>query len=254
MEQVRKPFQGVINIIRFNWHFYFLSGLVLFSLLFTNGFLNRDYAFYLYFLAFLINTSIIVSLIISFYVYDLSPLYSFSWLDKLNIVPGKKIINIHAGFDETSATINKKYPSSELSVYDFYDPEKHTEVSIKRARKVYPPFQGTQVISTSGVPLANDSVDNIFFILSAHEIRDQTERDYFFNALSRVIKPSGKLVVTEHLRDWPNFLAYNIGFFHFLPKSSWCKTFQSANLKICNEIKITPFITTFILEKNATSS
>ncbi len=38
----------------------------------------------------------------------------------------------------------------------------------------------------------------------------------FFNELNRVLKPNGQIVVTEHLRDLNNFLAYNIGFFHFL--------------------------------------
>ena len=29
MEIVRKPFQGVRNVVRFNWHFYFLIALCL---------------------------------------------------------------------------------------------------------------------------------------------------------------------------------------------------------------------------------
>lgn len=87
-------------------------------------------------------------------------------------------------------------------------------------------------------------------ILSAHEIRNEIERIELFKELNRVIKLNGQIYVTEHLRDFPNFLAYNIGFFHFHTKSSWLKTFNDANLKIRQEIKLTPFISTFILYKN----
>jgi SAM-dependent methyltransferase len=254
MEPIRKPFQGVTNIIRFNWHFYFLSGLLILLLFIISISLSWQYAFYLYFLSALILATIAISLLVSFYVYDLSHLYSFSWLDELKLAAGSKCINIHAGFDETSALLNTKYPASDLLVFDFYNPEKHTEVSIRRARKAYPSFPDTQVISTTDVPLNDDCADIIFLILSAHEIRDDTERVNFFKALGRAVKPSGKLVVTEHLRDWPNFLAYNIGFFHFLSRSTWHETFKNASLKVCNEIKITPFITTFILERNGASS
>jgi hypothetical protein len=66
--------------------------------------------------------------------------------------------------------------------------------------------------------------------------------------MKRVLKLNGKIIVTEHLRDFPNFLAYTIGFFHFHSKKTWKKTFQEADLKVSEEIKITPFLTTFILE------
>jgi hypothetical protein len=49
-------------------------------------------------------------------------------------------------------------------------------------------------------------------------------------------------------------MAYNFGFFHFHSKNTWLKTFHRSGLTITNEIKITPFITTFILDKNGTAS
>ena len=131
---------------------------------------------------------------------------------------------------------------------DFYNPETHTEVSIKRARKAYPPSSNTLKTSTSILNLADNSVDKVFITLSAHEIRNENERVVFFKEVARILKPKGQIFVTEHLRDTVNFLAYNIGFFHFLSKSSWHQTFQSSNLSIRKEVKITPFITTFILE------
>jgi hypothetical protein len=50
------------------------------------------------------------------------------------------------------------------------------------------------------------------------------------------------------LRDIPNFLAYTIGFLHFISLSSWLKNFQEADLLLSQKIHITPFITIFVLQ------
>jgi len=248
MEQIRKPFQGVFNIIRFNWHFYVLSIAFLLGLFILNNYVPAK--FHLYFLLFFFLTlaTTLISLLVSYYVYDLSDLYKFNWLtdnqEKISI------ININAGFDETSTLLQAKFKNAALTVLDFYDPAKHTEVSIKRARKAYPAYPGTRITTTDKLELQSNSADKIFVTLSAHEIRDPNERVIFFKELHRVIKPGGQIFVTEHLRDTANFLAYNIGFFHFLSKPSWYKVFKLSNLQIRSEQKITPFISTFTLEKH----
>ena len=62
-----------------------------------------------------------MSLLVSWYVYDLSNLYKLSWLFPNN--DNIKIVNIHAGFDETSVLLSAKFPNAELIVFDFYDQE-----------------------------------------------------------------------------------------------------------------------------------
>jgi ubiquinone/menaquinone biosynthesis C-methylase UbiE len=253
MEPVRTPFQGVTNIIRFNWHFYLLSALFLASLLFIDIYFLQQYAVAVNGLIFLAITVMATSLAVSWYVYDLSNIYTFKWLDDLNNKPAK-VVNINAGFDEISHLLKARHPTGELVVLDFYDEKKHTEISIKRARKAYLPFSGTIPVSTSVIPLADNDADEIYVVFAAHEIRDNEERISFFKELCRVIKPSGNIIVTEHLRDLPNFLAYNIGFLHFVPKKTWHNTFKHAGLNISKVLKITPFVTTFILTKNGTTS
>lgn len=248
MEINRKPLQGVRNIICFNWHFYVLAACVILLLLLLRPLLNLNLQLHTYILCTLVFSSITLSLLASFYVYDLSNLYQLNWIDKDGI--DQNIINIHSGFDETSSLLTHAFPKATLSVFDFYDPFKHTEVSIKRARKAYPAFPGTQTISTNHIPIINASVDKIVLTLSAHEIRDKAERIRFFKELFRILKPTGKIYVTEHLLDLPNFVVYNIGFFHFYSKNTWRETFLKASLLVTQEIKTTPFISTFILIKN----
>jgi len=252
---MRKPFQGVWNIIRFNWHFYLISATVVGLLLFVSRLgVNEMIIITAYGITAIIIGLNLVSLLISWYIYDRSNLYSFAWLNRFEGHSKQKVLNINAGFDETSSLLKNRFPEAELSVFDFYDANKHTEVSIKRARKAYPPFAGTVRITTESLPLKNDSIDTIFCMLSAHEIRHQNEREIFFGELARVLKPSGRIIVTEHLRDLPNFLAYTIGFFHFHSRKSWLSTFRAAHLELRHEIKITPFISSFILKKYGTTS
>jgi SAM-dependent methyltransferase len=248
MEKMRKPFQGLLNIVRFNWHFYVFAFVLLGSLLFAINFLEKPLQPFLLIICILAAASTIVSLLVSWYVYDLSGLYHFKWLNPR--ITDSTIVNINAGFDETSALLKTKFNNAELIVLDFYDPIKHTEVSIKRARKAYPPFPGTLQVETSDLKLLSNSAAKIFVILSAHEIRDVNERVVFFEELKRVLQPTGQIYVIEHLRDVPNFLAYNIGFLHFHSKSSWLKTFQESGLYLIDELKLTSFISIFILDKN----
>jgi ubiquinone/menaquinone biosynthesis C-methylase UbiE len=252
MEPMRKPFQGVSNIVRFNWHYYVFSVMAVVCLLLANNRLSSAPHVTIIFFVWLIIIATLISLSVSFFIYDISPLYKLSWLNSLTV--GREIVNINAGFDETSSLLKEKFRNTDLKVLDFYDPIKHTEVSIKRARKAYPPFPDTQHTSTTRLPLQNNSADDIFAILSAHEIRKDEERVFFFRELNRILRINGQVIVTEHLRDTANFLAYNIGFFHFHSKATWLKTFRSAGFSVAKEIKITPFITTFILSKNGTAS
>ena len=250
MEIKRKPFQGVINIIRFNWHFYLGGAIIVCLYVLFKQTLPASIERIFYYLITLACLGIANSLLISYYIYDLSNLYQLTWLP---IKTPSKILNINAGFDETSLIIQSKYPDAELTVCDFYDPIKHTEISIARARKAYPPYPNTIQISSHQLPFVDNTFDLVTIIFAAHEIRNDEERILFFKELSRILKSSGKIMVTEHLRDFNNFLAYNIGCFHFLPKSAWFNTFKEANLEVQMEMKSTVFISTFILQKNGNS-
>jgi hypothetical protein len=261
----RKPLQGVSNIVKFNWHFYVLALAVILGLVLVNQFVSPNTGLFnlLSWLAIsFVLASTIISLLASFYIYDVSNLYQLYWIDLLEVLPQHpsqitqkidsktaNIVNINAGFDETSALIAHKYREANLQVFDFYNPQTHTEISIERARKAYPPYPNTQLISTKALPLQNNTVDLFCNILAAHEIRNTAERIAFFEQQKQKIRAEGKIIVVEHLRDLPNFLAYQIGFLHFYSKKTWLQTFESAGLEVCKEIKLTPFLSVFVLGK-----
>ena len=106
MEIKRKSFQGVLNILSFNRHFY-VFGLVALTLIITSHILFSwsNILYSIIFLSFIYG--LIMPLIVSAYVYDFSGYYNFKWLKNLNIIDSKdnQILNINAGFDETSFII-----------------------------------------------------------------------------------------------------------------------------------------------------
>ncbi len=246
MEIKRRPFQGVLNILSFNRHFYVLGFLAL-ALLIGSIFIF-DWPSGLYWLVILaFGYGLIMPLIVSAYVYDFSGFYNFDWLSKMKLedTNEKLNLNINAGFDETSFIIEKILPHSKLQVYDFYNAEKHTEPAIIRARKVSWVYPNNQPINTNLIPLADNSVDNIFLLSAAHEIRKQEEKVIFLKECRRVCKPTGNVIMVEHLRDFPNFAAFTIGFTHFFSNTTWKKAFTAAGFTSIEEKKFTPFMSIF---------
>ena len=250
----RSLLQGALNIIRFNWHFYVFALLVFVLLFWAMEQVAPPYRIGLQIVLLAAVLTTMISLLVSFYIYDVSELYALTWLERCLSVEPASIANINAGFDETSMLLQQKFPQATLVVFDFYDPQQHTEISIKRARKAYPPHPNTQPVTTAHLPLAADSLDAAFAILAAHEIRDHQERARFFAELRRIIKPAGQILVVEHLQDVANFFAYNIGFRHFHRPAVWRDTFAQAGLHLQQEQKITPFISVFVLKKNGTAA
>lgn len=247
MELKRRTFQGISNIILFNRHFYILAAVILISLSILTQFFSHSWQLASLVVIILIGSTLFLSILISFYVYDLSDLYQLKWLpEKIN----GDILNITAGFDESSDIIKSGKQYNKLITCDFFDPRKHTEKSILRARKAYPLQQNSIRVSTNKLPFPDNSFECCHAFLSAHEIRDNKERNIFFKELNRITKSNGQIFITEHLRDFPNFIAYTLGFFHFHSKSTWLRNFKESHLKVIREIKTTPFITTFILEKD----
>ena len=250
MEIKRRKFQGVLNILSFNRHFYVYGLAILFAISGSLWIIQwPPYLYEITLIAFIYGLT--MPLIISAYVYDFSGYYNFNWLEKMNLINNNKIniVNINAGFDETSFIIKSKYPNGDLKVYDFYDQKRHTEPAIIRARKVSLTYPNTQQIAANKIPLETNTIDLVFLLSAAHEIRSHQEKVVFLKECNRICKKDGKIIMVEHLRDFPNFLAFTIGVPHFFSKAAWKKAFLAANIDRFNEIKFTPFMSIFTGEQ-----
>jgi SAM-dependent methyltransferase len=246
MEIERRKFQGVLNILSFNRHFYVI-GLGVIAVLLASRLIIPwpDRFFWLIMTAFLYG--FFMPLIVSAYVYDFSGYYHLDWLK--DIIPNDKkvklALNINAGFDETSFIIKDKFAQADLKVFDFYDAKRHTEPAIKRARRVSLVYPDTQSIAFNFIPLKDGSVDIVFLLSAVHEIRSHEEKVKFLKECHRLCKPDGQVIMVEHLRDFPNFLAFTVGFTHFFSYTVWKSAFERAGFSSFQETKFTPFMSIF---------
>jgi len=250
VEIKRRKFQGVLNILSFNRHFYIYGLITLFFIILSHMLFNwSNLAFWIVVISFLYG--FVMPLIVSAYVYDFSGYYSLKWLNGFKFLDSdsNQIININAGFDETSFLIKNLFPLSDLKVFDFYNARQHTEPAIKRARKVSLTYPGTKQIESNSIPLKDNSIDMIFLLSAAHEIRSFEEKVQFLKECHRLCKPNGKVIMIEHLRDFPNFLAFSIGFTHFFSKKLWNRAFSKAGFSSCKETKFTPFMSIFTYQR-----
>ena len=241
----RAPYQGVIQILSYNRVFYAATAACIASAmvgaLFADGLLRLG-----------ILTAVVtalgwtvVSLAVSHYVYDRSPLYGLSWL----ALRPKVWANIHAGLDETSETLQARLPGSESFIWDVFDAEQMTEPSIAQARAC-PRSAGSRAASWRNLPVKTETLDAVFLMFVAHEFRRADARHGFFREVARVLKNGGSVLVLEHLRDLPNFLAYGPGFFHFQSRATWEAAFQAAELTLRSDQRITRFVHAFELAKS----
>lgn len=161
--------------------------------------------------------------------------------------PGNGIVlNINAGFDETSQLLKERFKECTLHSLDFYDEETYGTLD-RRARQNARGPAAAMPIAASHIPFESSTVDRVLCFLSLHEVRDPHERLLFLAEMHRVLKPEGRLLVTEHLRDGANFLAFNFGFLHFHARSTWVTAFRGCGFILEKEVKTTPFISTFVL-------
>ena len=248
MAPVRHPLQGTRNVLRFNWPFYvgaaagalLAEGAVRLAPKPSKPLLRAGQC--------LGVAAALASVTATYWVYDASGYYQLRWLGEALRASGferdraLRVVNLNAGFDELTEHLRWRYPAAEVVPVDFYDPTRHTERSIARARRAYPAPVETVTLADptdlERLPLA----DLILAALSAHEVRDESERVTFFSALGRCLEPGGRIVLVEHLRDVPNALAYTLGVGHFHSRATWQRTFSAAGLRVLDERRHTPFL------------
>ncbi|HMF74812.1 MAG TPA: class I SAM-dependent methyltransferase [Bryobacteraceae bacterium] len=240
----RDKYQGVRQIFAYNQTFYLgtlaaLSGVL--AIVFWLPPLLKTIAIF-----FLVGTTFwtLSSLAVSHWIYDRSPLYSLDWLAILPCT----WLNVHAGLDEMTALFRMKFPAASYRVFDIFDATEMTEPSIARVRALS--GDTGQRASWKQLPASGDAFEAIFLPFVAHEFRRTQARNIFFRELARVLAPEGKIILVEHLRDLPNFLAFGPGFLHFQSRRAWAAAFRVANLRVTQEFSITPFVRVFEIERN----
>jgi SAM-dependent methyltransferase len=245
---VRRPYQGVAQILVFNWRMYAGTaaavGLALAAWPLAGLWIRAAM------LTFVVPAAfwIVASISVSYYVYDRSGLYDFSWLHHGLAATPRRWINIHAGLDETSELLNEVFAGAEGTTVDIFDEGTMTEVSIHEARKR---TRSTTAIKAryNALPFEDARFDAAFLVFAAHELRKHEQRVRLFREVARVLSARGALVLIEHIRDAWNFGAFGPGALHFFSRRAWLKAVREAGFVVASEFTRTPFVRVLILRR-----
>jgi SAM-dependent methyltransferase len=239
----------MLTIARFNWPFYVAGivvliastcGLFWLSLFLENFVCGIALAGAVYF--------ILGSLGVSHFIYDRSDLYQWGWLARaFRGLDVRQAVFCHSGFDETSDELREKFSGVQWLVLDHFDEKQMTEASIRRARALFPPTPGTLPARFDDWPVAATSTDLVLGLLAIHELRSEGERRLWFTEAKRCLRPGGRVVLAEHVRDTANFLAFGPGFVHFHSPASWRRCWEAAGFQLVDEFRVTPFVRIFVL-------
>jgi hypothetical protein len=265
----RGPFQGVANIVRFNAPVYGAAAAVcvlgLLTFVFASPLVEAlggvagplDERVSAVRVARMLGASAALgalwltasALLASYLTYDRSGLYTWACLDPHLPTPLCRLAHVHTGLDESSPSLRMRFPHAELHVFDASAPEAQPEPSIARARRLVPLDPGTVAVGLGALPLPEGSVDLLLLLMAAHEVRDAAARARWLATLSLSLRPGGRLIVVEHLRDLPNALAFHVGVLHFFSRRAWHRTFAEAGLTRVFEGQATPWLALFVLER-----
>jgi SAM-dependent methyltransferase len=190
----------------------------------------------------------VVSLLVSLYVYDRSELASGRWVPRLLDPATRMWAAVHAGLD-AEVELDGVMPGRCVARLDIFDPRVMTSPSISRARATTATTKEAIKCDPTSLPLQDAACDAVVVAFTAHEIRDRGAREAFFDELRRSLRPGGRVLLVEHLRDLANFAAFGPGYLHFVSRREWLRLAAHAKLAVASETRITPFILALALER-----
>jgi SAM-dependent methyltransferase len=246
----RHRFEGVLQIVRYNWPRYMAgssAALVPGAWLWCSR--NDGWLRFALWLAVLLAAWwCLASLVASFWIYDQSKLYRWTWIP--SVLPAKPghWLNLHAGLDESSAALRELFPDSTGRTCDFYDAAEMSEFSIRRAREERHAAADERV-RYRRLPFSDETFDAVFLFFAAHELRSASGREAFFRELHRVLARSGNLLLVEHARDLANFVAFGPGCLHFMAAGEWRRLARIAGLQVSQERRMSPFVRTILFRR-----
>lgn len=149
-------------------------------------------------------------------------------LDQANVV-----IDVTAGKLRGTRGMLSRVEQGHYFVIDIYDPEKMPDEALRRAREMEPPLEADRRIyrrtaRPNSLPIPHNWADAVYCSFSLHELQDPADRAAIFAEFARILKPTGKLLIAEHSRDWPSWLVWGPGVLSYLSPAAWEKHLTQA--------------------------
>jgi hypothetical protein len=245
---VKRP-NGGLRIFFYNWPAYAVTWGLALGVLFL-GFAVPRLAWLTAIAGVVPIVWSVVSLLVASYVYERSALLQGRWISQLLPTLVQNWATIHAGLD-AEVELDTVMPGRCVARLDVFDQSLMNSPSIHRARAYTAPANPAVSCSPTALRLQDQACDAVVVAFTAHEIRNRLARERFFDELRRCLRPGGRIVLVEHLRDFMNFLAFGPGCLHFLRRKEWLRLAANSNLTIANETRVTPWVMALSLERTS---
>jgi SAM-dependent methyltransferase len=252
----RGPVDGAYQVLRVNLPKYMIGlSIVICAVIFAfNPALPNLLKLVLLLGASLAAWWLAMSVIASFWVYDLRQALDCWWTVPHVPTGLTRYINIHSGLDQTSVPLHFLFPSAQGLTLDIYDHNLMPEPSITLARKLYPPLYPQIQARYDALPVDTSSVDAVFLVFAAHELRTDAQREALLKEAWRTLGNGGRLFLAEHPRDLATFACFGPGVFHFFSHKTWEQNLANAGFKSGRQFSLTPFASVWVCEKTFSSS
>ncbi len=229
---------GTISTLLYNWPIFsgaLACGLVALA---ASTFLNNPWNWILLLGGLIVLILIVNILVASFIVYDWGQKREYDRLAELgNLTEANVVIDITCGKLRGTRGLLSQFQQGHYFVIDIYEPKKMTDPALRRAREMEPPLEANRRIyrrsgSPTSLPIPHNWADVVYCSFSLHELQRSEDRQAIFREFARILKPDGKLLMAEHGRDFPNFVAFGLGVFSFLTPATWTRHITDAGLTI----------------------
>jgi ubiquinone/menaquinone biosynthesis C-methylase UbiE len=253
----KHQYSGVVSTVLYNWPIF--VGALLFGLvaLATTPFFSTPWNWILLLAGLVTFVLVINILVVSFIVYDWGAKREYERLIELgDISKANVVIDVTCGKLRGTRGMLTQLRQGHYFVVDIYDPQKMKDAALRRVRELEPPLEAGRRIyrrtaNPDSLPIPKNWADVVYCSFSLHELQNPQDRQAIFSEFARILKPGGKLLIAEHGRDWPNFLAFGLGVFSFYTPASWVKHIIKAGLTIQHHERWRGFVHLWVAENKA---
>jgi len=222
-----RQYSGTISTLLYNWPIF--AGALLFGMiaLVTSTFVEAPWN-WIFRIAGIGTLGLVFNILVaSFIVYDWGYKREYDRLAELgDLSKANVLIDITCGKLRGTRGLLSQLQQGHYFVIDIYDAKKMTDPALRRAREMEPPLEAERRIyhrqgKFDTLPIPHNWADAVYCSFSLHELPDKADQHAIFAEFARILKPNGKLLIAEHGRDLPNFLAFGLGVLSFFSPTTW---------------------------------
>jgi ubiquinone/menaquinone biosynthesis C-methylase UbiE len=252
-----RQYSGTLSTLVYNWPIFggalFFGGVAL-----TAGFWLESPWNWILWIAGIGSIGLILNILIaSFIVYDWGSKREYDRLIELaDLQQANVIIDITCGKLRGTQGLLSRLKQGHYFLIDVYDAKKMTDPALRWAREMAPPLEAERRIyrrtaSPEALPIPHNWADVVYCSFSLHELQNNEDRQKIFAEFARILKPNGKLLLAEHGRDLPNFIAFGLGVLSFFSPGTWAKHIKEAGLTIQHHERWRGLVHLWVAERKA---